>query len=285
LLTLWAAAWELNALLGGAAGWYVGKAGFLAAMVVASLVCVAGGLARDKDRTAWILIGTGCLSWCAGDIYYQTALVQMPHLPVPSAADVGYLAFYPLVFAGGILLLRPLSRRTSTGRALDGLTAALAVAAVVAATALESALGGKIGTSLAVSTELAYPLGDLLLLGLVAGAIVVMGRHAGWRWTFMGLGITLFCLADVLYVLASAQGSYRLGIWFDILWPVGMIALAAGAWSNSPAASACWSATGPISSTPGLEPLRRRRSSSCWSGLRSRSAITRRSSRLANVRP
>ena len=61
---------------------------------------------RGREGLAWGLIGTGSLLWACGDVYWTLVLAKDDVIPVPSISDAGYLAFYPLVFAGLCLLLR-----------------------------------------------------------------------------------------------------------------------------------------------------------------------------------
>ena len=83
------------------------------------------------------------------------------------------------------------------------MTAALAAAALSAGVVLNAVLGTLGGTSLADATNLAYPVGDLLVLAVVAGALVVCGLRGGRVWLWVGLGISLFCVADGLYLVQS----------------------------------------------------------------------------------
>ena len=236
VLVVWMVGDELNVLWSsGPRGSVVfGRAAYESVLQVAALLCVARGALYSRERAAWVAIGVACMVWGAGDIYFQAVLAQMRQIPVPSAADGGYLAFYPLMFAGVILLFRARSGRTSAAQWLDGLTAALAAAALSAAVALDAVLGSIGGKPLAVATNLAYPVGDLIVLGVIAGAVVVCGVRGGRVWLCAALGISMFCVADALYLVQSAQGTYQVGAWFDVGWLAGPVLLAAGAWSDTP---------------------------------------------------
>ena len=106
-------------------------------------------------------------SGASGDVYFAIALWDLHDIPLLSPADAGYLALYPFVFAGLVLLYR--ARGGGDGRSLwvDGAIGALAPAAL-GATLLDEPLTGALSASAAAATSLAYPLGDLLLLGLWA---------------------------------------------------------------------------------------------------------------------
>lgn len=236
VLVVWMVGDQINVLWGsGPRGSVVfGRVAYESILQVAALLCIARGVLYAKERGAWIAIGVGCMAWGAGDIYFQAVLAQLKEIPIPSPADGGYLAFYPLVFAGATMLLRARSGRTGAAQWLDGLTAALAAAALSAAVGFATVLGSIGGRPLADAINLAYPFGDLIVLGVIAGALVVCGVHAGRAWPFAALGIGIFCLADALYLVHSAQGTYQVGSWFDVLWPAGVVLLAIAAWSDPP---------------------------------------------------
>src|SRR6185295_13537023 len=63
----------------------------------AAAICIARGV-RGPDRGAWLLMGAGIASFCAGDAYYQLAFADSDYVPFPSVADAGYLAFYPAAY-------------------------------------------------------------------------------------------------------------------------------------------------------------------------------------------
>ncbi len=46
------------------------------------------------------------LAWTAGEIYYWLGAPDSGELPIPSLADVGYLALYPAAAVAVVLLMR-----------------------------------------------------------------------------------------------------------------------------------------------------------------------------------
>jgi diguanylate cyclase (GGDEF)-like protein len=112
----------------------------------------------------------------------------------------------------------------------DALAAALAVGALSAAVVVHPVLAHAEGGTLAVATNLAYPLVDLLLMGLIVGA-TALGR---WRiertWALLGLSVISFWVADSFYLVAVATGTYQLSAWFNPLWYVSPIVAAWAAW-------------------------------------------------------
>jgi two-component system cell cycle response regulator len=196
-----------------------------------ALSCVIGG-ARRPERLAWWCVGLAILSWGAGDIYYTFALEGGASIPYPSLADAGYLGFYPLAYAGLVLLVRSTSAGFVRTLWLDSLIAGLTVAALGASLVLQvvlHSLGDSFGISAAVVTNLAYPLADTVLIAAVF-AVVSLG---GWKltrgWLQLVAGFAVFGLADSTYLFRAAKGTYVFGTLLDLGWLVGMLLLAASA--------------------------------------------------------
>ena len=211
--------WVYDALMLGAAG-----SCLLRARVV-----------RD-ERLAWGLLGLALAVWTAGEIYYEVVLATRASVPVPSLADAGYLLFYPIAYAGLIVLVRRRLDAFSAARWLDGIIVGAAVAAVVAALALNPIVDAstRSGDTLQVATNLAYPIGDLTLLALVATAAALDGWRLGARWIVLGAGLVVLAGSDVTYLLQSAKGTYVEGGILDAAWPLGALLLAAAAWIAPP---------------------------------------------------
>jgi two-component system cell cycle response regulator len=204
-------------------------------LVAAAVVCLARVPAvRGPERLAWALIGTGVLAWSLGEIYYTAALWTNPAPPIPSLADAGYLLFPPLTLAGSLALLRARARGVPRRLWVDGITAALGVAAVSAAIVFETVLDSVEGAPLAIATGLGYPLLDLVLLGLTVGALAGTGWRLDRTWMLLAAGVSTFWLADSLYLVRTAQGVYESGGWFDAGWWAGLTLIAAAAWQRPP---------------------------------------------------
>ena len=164
--------------------------------------------------------------WLLGEVWYA---VFRPD-GYPSLADVGFIAFYPLMYVGMVLLLRSRARSIGGTLWLDGATAALAAGALGAAVIFELVVDTTHGSTSAVVTNLAYPLGDVLLLSAVFGVFSLTGWKPGPRWLLLGLGVLATALADFVYLFQSAEGTYVEGTALDILWPASLLLIASSAW-------------------------------------------------------
>jgi two-component system, cell cycle response regulator len=194
------------------------------------LLCGARVLLRSEDRGAWLAITIGLLLFGAGDLYYSLVWGDANSVPTPSVADALYLGFYPAAYVGIGLLVRGRMRHAATGLRLDAVIGAVAIAAVGAAVMLRTVLANPTGPPLTVATNLAYPLGDLFLLGIVLGIIGVSGGRARGAWLWLAAGLTVFAVADAIYLVQTATNSYVSNGILDVGWPGAMVVMALAAW-------------------------------------------------------
>jgi diguanylate cyclase (GGDEF)-like protein len=115
---------------------------------------------------------------------------------------------------------------------VDGIIAGLVVAAVSAAVVFQQVLDTIGGRPISVATNLAYPLGDLLLLAFVVSVFSVRRWRPDRTWALIGAGIVSFWIADSLYLIETAQNTYSVGGVFDIGWWLGTVLIARAAWTS-----------------------------------------------------
>jgi two-component system cell cycle response regulator len=198
----------------------------------AAAACLLRAWKIRDERLGWTLLGIALACWSAGEIYYGAVLTADSSIPVPSPADAGYLLFYPIAYAGLIVLVRRRLDSFSTARWLDGIIVGAAAAALFAAIALSPIVDAstKSGDMLAVATNLAYPIGDLALLALIATAAALDHWRLGTRWLVLAAGLVVLAISDGTYLLQSANGTYVEGGLLDVAWPLGAILIATAAW-------------------------------------------------------
>ena len=235
LVGAWLVAWEVSvAATGKAPGPLVfSRFGHDVVLAVAAGLCVwVGFCAADPgERRAWRWIGAGVAAWTLGETYYTAVLWTAAEIPIPSPADAGYLLFPPLTLVGTWTLMRTRAPRVSPVMWVDGLIAALGVSAVGALLMHDAvASAAASGQALEAAVGLAYPLMDLVLLGVVVGALAATGWRMDPSWILLALGIVVFWVADALYLVGNVEGTYAPGSWFDIGWWLGMVLIAAAAW-------------------------------------------------------
>ncbi len=202
-------------------------------VVGAALFCLARAATIEFERWAWLALAVALALWSGGEIYYSAVLAHDAAPPYPSLGDGLYLAFYPASYLGLWMLVRGRMRQMPLSLGLDGLIAALAVAALAAAIVLPPVMQSTGASGAAAATTLAYPLADALLLALCVFLFTLTGWKPGRAWTFIGLGLGLAAVADSIFLYQSASGTYTEGTLLDALWPMAALLLGYAAWQPS----------------------------------------------------
>ncbi len=216
-----------------------------AALFGAVAICLLRGVLIRSERAAWLTLGTGIGLWTAGRVAYLHMHSHGP-VPIPSIADVGWLAFYPAVYLAIVLLVRSRIPRFHASMWLDGLVAGFAVAAVTAAIMLDPIVAVTGGDSAEVTVTLAYPLADLLLLGVTAGVAAAAGWRPGRAWALLAAGLVVFAIGDAVYLYGVAEGWYRPGTPISATWPIGATLLAFSAWERPRTVNVRWTGVNAV---------------------------------------
>ena len=199
-------------------------------MLSAVALCLVRAATVRRERAAWLVIGAGLLSWLAADVYWTVAFSDLESAPVPSVADVLYLAFYPASYVGLLLLVKSRVAHLPRAAWLDGGIAAAAVGSVVAALVFQQILDASPGSAGDVAINLAYPIADLLLISLVVAVFALSGWRPGRAWLLIGGAMVLLAAADGIYLVQAADNSYVVGTLLDAMWPASMLLVALAAW-------------------------------------------------------
>ena len=178
--------------------------------LIAAALLIWRGLRGERG---WMLIGLGAVGWASGDIYWTLVLGNLANPPVPSLADAGYLSFCPLAFVGILSLVRQRMSAVPKALAADAGAAVFAAGALGAALVLQPVFANADGGTLAVATNLAYPICDLFLLGLIVGATALGNWRLNRTWVLLAAAVLSFLVADSVYVVADATGTYTQGDW------------------------------------------------------------------------
>jgi diguanylate cyclase (GGDEF)-like protein/putative nucleotidyltransferase with HDIG domain len=199
--------------------------------VAATATLIVGAArARRAERAAWLAFALGLAVYTLGDVYFTVALNGDDNPPYPSLADLGYAGFYPACYTGLVLLVRARTRGLGRTVWLDGAIAATGVAAVAVAVLLGSIVDLTEGPVATVATNLVYPLGDATLLAAIVAALALNGRRLDPTWLVLGAALATTAVADAVFLVQSAAGTYVEGDPLDALWPAGTLLLAQAPW-------------------------------------------------------
>ncbi|MEV6349150.1 GGDEF domain-containing protein [Actinoplanes sp. NPDC051851] len=213
---------RLAGLPGGWPDWLPDAATCAVHGVVVLLMALRVARVRAQ-RLAWSAFTLSVCTYVSAQAYAWAHGPGAPMvLPGLSWADIGWLAYYPLAFAGLLCLLYD---RAPTGQALlDGATSGLGAAAVFSAFVIDGLIGaGAVGEIVG----LAYPVADALLVGTLSAQLALGGWSGATSTLIMG-GFTLTAAADTAYTVIDA-GPSGTGL-IDVLYLLGIVAigLAAG---------------------------------------------------------
>lgn len=217
--------------------------------IVAGLLCILKAADLKRSRTIPILIGIGLLCWAAGDIANTIQFGEATPVS-PSLADAFYVTFYPVAYVALMLLLRANVRRFSLASWLDGAVAGFGAAAVCATFAFKDVLTQAGGSAAGVAVNLAYPVGDVLLLGLVVGGAAIVSGKRKLPWLLLAAGYALNTVGDIFNVLGST--SHVATVFNDVAWPVAILLVSISVWVRSPAGRPVLSEEAPGFALPAL---------------------------------
>ncbi|HEX6886803.1 MAG TPA: sensor histidine kinase [Candidatus Nanopelagicales bacterium] len=181
-------------------------------------VLVGVRLWRPRYATAWYLVALGVVAYLVGDVIFTVQLTLTgAEPPVPSLADAFYYLMYPLMAASVFLTIRRQQPGRDKAAAIDA-TLLTTAAAVLSWTYLIAPYAND--TELPLLEKLAsigYPLGDLLLVALLARLLLVPGERVPAFWLLVA-ALAMNLVADARYLYQTLDGTYESGSTTDLWW-------------------------------------------------------------------
>jgi diguanylate cyclase (GGDEF)-like protein len=199
--------------------------------IVASALCISRAFGPRRRRAIPLTLGLGVLAWSTGDLFLTIQSANGGSPPVPSISDLFWLAFYPIVYVALVLLMRRHIRELGAATWLDGAVAGLGAAAVCACFAFNTILHSVGGDAATVATDLAYPIGDVLLLTLAVGGTAVIAGKKHPQWLLLAGAIAINAVGDTFNLFASSGSTTHVGtILNGIAWPTSILLISASVW-------------------------------------------------------
>jgi diguanylate cyclase (GGDEF)-like protein len=198
--------------------------------VAVCAMAIARAIAPRRRRAVPLVLGGAMLMWSIGDIAltFESRGGRVPSSP--SVADGFYLAFFPLAYLALGLMVRRESARLVPAIWLDGAVAGLGAAALCAAFAFHGIVRATGGGSASVATNLAYPVGDVLLLALVAGGSAVLTGTRLGTWSLVAAGCALNAAGDTFNLFSSSGASHVGSVVDGIAWPSALLLMSMAVW-------------------------------------------------------
>jgi diguanylate cyclase (GGDEF)-like protein/PAS domain S-box-containing protein len=184
------------------------------------VVAIVAGIRmnRPRARAAWWLFAAGQFLFFSGDIYtYSYPKLTGAEVPFPSVGDALYVAVYPVLMAGLLLLVRRRTPRRDHPALIDALILSVGVGLLswVFLIAPNIHLSGL--TLLAKLVSAAYPAGDVLLLCAAIRLAVDTGKRVPAFFLLVG-SIVALLTTDSAYNLALLKGTYNHQLIYDVGW-------------------------------------------------------------------
>ena len=183
------------------------------AIGLSSVAAVVAGTRRNRPARplAWYLLAAGQVLFVAGDTLFN-AQVRLLHAEpgLPAASDLFYLAFYPCMIGGLLLLVRARSPGRDTASLIDATIVATGLALLAWVFLVAPHVRDSDLTVPQRALSLAYPLGDVLLLAVAARLAVGPGRRPPAWWLLTG-SVTALLAADVSHGLLQLSGRWQGG--------------------------------------------------------------------------
>jgi diguanylate cyclase (GGDEF)-like protein/PAS domain S-box-containing protein len=173
---------------------------------------------RPASRAPWWLFATGSALFWAGDLYtYTYPRVFGGDVPFPSPGDALYILVYPAMMAGLLLLVRRRAAGTDRGGLIDGLVLAIGLSLPSWVALMAPYLHQDELSVVAKGVSVAYPLGDVVLLGAAVRLALDGGRREP-AFYLLSSSIVVLLATDFAYGMLTLHGGYDGQLWLDAGW-------------------------------------------------------------------
>ncbi len=197
---------------------------------VVSVAAIAIGirLNRPPDRATWWLFAVGSLCSIGADVVatvYQSVDVVVP---VPSIADVLYLAAYPFYICAVLRLSHRAGRRASRERWVDAAIVTLGATALAWHVLMASYAHDATVSMVGRLTLLSYPVMDIGVVFIVVSALF-FAEVRGAAAKLIGAAMVVMLLGDVGYDLLAQHDAYTSGDLIDVTWLLNYVLIGVAA--------------------------------------------------------
>ena len=182
-----------------------------------------------RSRLPLYLLAVGQVLFVTSDVLaYNYERLFGSAMPFPSVADAFHLAFYPFLVLGMILLIRERGEKRERSGLIDALIVTLALATLLWVYLIAPYFDDHTLSLLGRLTSVAYPLMDILVLGVVARLAAGAHRREP-AFAFLLSAAAVLLLSDAVYGWRLLGGGHTTGGILDTGWAIYYALLGAGA--------------------------------------------------------
>ncbi len=173
---------------------------------------------RPQARLAWWCFALGlCLFWL-GDLYtYSYPKLFGADVPFPSIGDAIYLAVYPALMLGLVILVRRRNRRADSPGAIDAIIMTLGLSLISGILLIAPYVHDQTLGLLPKLVSIGYPMGDIMLLAAAIRLAVDAGKRRPAFYLLIASIVTLLA-TDFVYGLFTLHNTYDHQLWMDAGW-------------------------------------------------------------------
>jgi diguanylate cyclase (GGDEF)-like protein/PAS domain S-box-containing protein len=173
---------------------------------------------RPESRGPWRWFAVGMTLFWLGDLYtYSYPRLFGADVPFPSLGDGAYLAVYPALMAGLLMLIRRRNPEPDRAGVIDSLIMTLGLALLSWVALIAPYLHDDSLTLTAKLVSIAYPLGDILLLAAAIRLAVDTGKRRP-AFYLLASAIVALLVTDFAYGLVTLNGNYHGQVLLDVGW-------------------------------------------------------------------
>jgi diguanylate cyclase (GGDEF)-like protein/PAS domain S-box-containing protein len=198
---------------------------------LSSVIAILVGVRMHKpaSRLPWYLFAAGLFLFVLGDstrAYYE--VIQGVESPFPGLADIGYLAAYPVLICGMAALVMTRDKVNDKANVIDSLIFTVSLGVVMWVYLMEPYVADPHVTGLELIISIAYPLMDVLILGMAVRLIMSRGSRPPAYYLLIASLIGLVA-SDSAYTFTLLNETYHTGLLVDAGWLISYVLWGAAA--------------------------------------------------------
>ena len=190
---------------------------------------VIAGIARYRptEPKPWLTLALGLLLTVAGD-WTWVVLASLGYEPFPSIADALYLGGLVLTAVAILWILRHRIPGGDRAGLIDATIVAVGAGLLSWTFLMEPLVSDPTASMGEIAVALAYPVLDILLLGVLVRLFLAPGRRVP-ALELIGLALVALVMTDFPYAVVSLEGGYVTGHILDAGWMAASFFWAAAA--------------------------------------------------------
>jgi diguanylate cyclase (GGDEF)-like protein/PAS domain S-box-containing protein len=184
---------------------------------------------RPARKAPWLLLAAANLSFMAGQVSFLVLTqIEAAKVPFPSFADILYLLEYPLYAAGLLIFIWWRTPDRDRRSLIDALTLTVGLALLSWIYLILPCVHNPALSWLQKCVAIAYPLGDVLVLAMLA-RLLAPGTARARSVQLLTIGSVGVLVSDVAFGLIQLHGTFRNGTIVDLGWAIFYTAWGAAA--------------------------------------------------------